>query len=146
MTQTQAKSSKGFCTGVAILVERNEEGFSPEGLSWLDREWSTSVLGDHLQGWDWFALQLDDGRSLMVFQLRRKDGGRDPYDHGMLISTEAARPLAPQDYTLKPLRFWQDSEGVAWPVEWQLELPALDANIVTLRALRELPLRFRSGG
>ena len=31
------------------------------GSSWLDREWSTSALDDGQVGWDWFALQLDDG-------------------------------------------------------------------------------------
>ncbi len=28
------------------------------GTAWLDREWSTSALGENQTGWDWFALQL----------------------------------------------------------------------------------------
>ena len=43
----------------------------------MDREWSTSVLGEAYRGWDWFALHLDDGRDLMLYQLRRVDGRTD---------------------------------------------------------------------
>ena len=32
------------------------------GLAWMDHEWSTSALGEDQVGWDWFSLQLDDGR------------------------------------------------------------------------------------
>ncbi len=105
------------------------------GLGWLDREWSTSLLGDYLSGWDWFALQLDDQRSLMAFQLRRKDGARDSYDHGLLVDhrelpdvqiadhgTPGVTLLKPTDFRLTPLRFFTDSTGVSWPVSWQLQL------------------------
>jgi predicted secreted hydrolase len=44
------------------------ELFEVEGRAWLDREWSTSALGADLEGWDWFALQLDDGRDLMFYR------------------------------------------------------------------------------
>src|SRR5690606_34397169 len=49
------------------------------GRAWLDREWSTSVLGEQQSGWDWFALQLDDGADVMMFRLRNDTGLRDPY-------------------------------------------------------------------
>jgi predicted secreted hydrolase len=92
------------------------------GWAWLDREWSTSVLGPHLQGWDWFALQLQDGRNLMVFRLRRTDGGRDPYDYGVLVGSDGAvHKLSSVDFELRPLRFWRDEQGIAWPVEWDLQ-------------------------
>lgn len=106
-----------------------------EGLGWLDREWSTSVLGDHLTGWDWFALQLDDGRSVMAFQLRRVDGRRDDYDHGLLVDhnalpknpivdreTPGVTLLKSSDFILTPNRFYRDRHGVSWPVGWQLQI------------------------
>jgi predicted secreted hydrolase len=40
------------------------------GVSWLDREMGSNQLADHQMGWDWFGLQLDDGRDLMLFRLR----------------------------------------------------------------------------
>ena len=40
--------------------------------------------GPDLVGWDWFALQLDDGREVMVYRLRRRDGTADPHSAGAL--------------------------------------------------------------
>ena len=52
--------------------------FDVAGTSWLDREWSTSALGAELEGWDWLALHLSDGRDLMIYRLRRRDGTTAP--------------------------------------------------------------------
>jgi predicted secreted hydrolase len=40
----------------------------------MDREFGSSFIEDGQVGWDWFAIQLDDGRDLMLYQLRRNDG------------------------------------------------------------------------
>ena len=107
-------------TGSLQLGERR---LQVSGVTWFDREWSTSVLGEHLRGWDWFALQLNDGRNVMAFRLRRRDGQRDPYDHGMLVSPQGEhRKLSAADFSLQPKRVWRDPQGVAWPVAWQLNL------------------------
>jgi len=95
------------------------------GSAWFDREWSTSVLGEDQVGWDWFALQFDDGRDLMVFQLRRDDGRRDSYDQGLWVAEDGrSQPLRAEDFTLEPTAYWQDADGVAWPIQWQLRTAA----------------------
>ena len=50
------------------------ETFAVTGLAWLDREWSTSALEPGVVGWDWFALHLSDGGSLMFYRLRTASG------------------------------------------------------------------------
>ncbi len=107
---------------------------SVTGLGWFDREWSTSLLGDHLDGWDWFALQLDDGRSIMAFRLRRKDGTRDPFDHGMEVTSRQHRILTPSDYRLEPHAWFEDDTGRRWPVGWYLHM---DDGVFSIRALVE---------
>lgn len=93
------------------------------GSGWLDREWSTSVLSGEQVGWDWFALQLDSGVDLMVFQLRRSDEVRDPYDQGLWVAPDGdSRRLVAEDFHLEPVRFWQDDEGTEWPVAWRLSV------------------------
>src|SRR5262249_17402751 len=47
---------------------------SVHGSAWYDHEFGSSVLSDGTQGWDWFGLQLEDGRELMLFVLRDEDG------------------------------------------------------------------------
>ena len=93
------------------------------GTAWFDHEWSTSVLSAEQTGWDWFALHLDDGRDIMAFRLRRKDGARDPFDHGLVVADDGStRRLHAADYSLTPERWWQAPDGVAWPLGWTLKL------------------------
>lgn len=104
------------------------------GTAWIDREWSTSVLGEAQSGWDWFALQLDDGADLMMFQLRNDTGLRDPYDQGLWVDADGnAHPLRVPDFRLEPLRHWQDTDGVRWPVAWR-------ASVMTPTGPRQLEI------
>ncbi|MBO6226384.1 MAG: carotenoid 1,2-hydratase, partial [Shewanella sp.] len=51
-------------------INRNGKVERVTGQGWLDREWSSQFLTKTQQGWDWFALRLNDGSTLMLFQLR----------------------------------------------------------------------------
>ena len=103
----------------SLVIEENT--YSVTGAGWLDREWSTSVLGAHQVGWDWFALMLDNGEDIMAFRLRRDDSMRDPHDHGLLIDASGqARRLGMRDFSLEPLEYWRDERGTQWPVGWAL--------------------------
>jgi predicted secreted hydrolase len=62
--------------------------YTVSGLSWMDREWSTSALEPGQSGWDWFALQLSDGRELMYYRLRRKDGAPDPHSRVVILDLD----------------------------------------------------------
>ncbi len=109
--------------------------YQVEGLGWLDREWSTSVLGEAHQGWDWFGLHLADGRDLMAFQLRRDDGARDEFDAGVLRQSDGSyRALSKEDFRLEPVGWWRDERGVRWPVRWRIHLHDSD-EVLTAEAL-----------
>ena len=102
-------------------VEIDGQRHPVTGWGWLDREWSTSALSPEQVGWDWFALMLDSGEDVMAFRLRRRDGARDPYDHGAWIDASgAARFLSASDFRLTPIGHWQDDEGRRWPTRWRL--------------------------
>lgn len=47
------------------------------GEAWMDHEFSSSQLDEGQVGWDWAAIQLHDGRSIMVYRMRREDGSTD---------------------------------------------------------------------
>lgn len=104
---------------------RTEQGaFTVSGSSWLDREWSTSALEAGQQGWDWFALQLDDGRDLMFYRLRRAAGGVDPHSAGVLVGHDGTvQRLSVHDVRAVPTAFWTSSDGIRWPIAWTLEVP-----------------------
>lgn len=101
------------------------EEMSVSGWSWLDREWGSSQLGELHIGWDWFSLQFDDGRELMYYRLRRRDGSASEYSSGVLVDADGtAGQLRREDVDTRVLRWWVDSDGTRWPVAWRLEVPA----------------------
>jgi predicted secreted hydrolase len=101
------------------------EAFEVAGLSWMDHEFGTSFLDDSQIGWDWFSIQLEDGRDLMLFQIRRQDGSIDPVSSGTLI--EAGGPpvhLNDDDFSLDPGQIWRSPEsGASYPTAWKIDLP-----------------------
>ena len=123
-------------------VSAGGESLPVSGLAWMDREWSTSALGADLSGWDWLALQLDDGRDVMVYRLRRRDGTVDAYSAGALIAADGAtQPLAWGEVTLDTLDHWTSPRShVRYPSRWRLAVPgvALDLEITPRLADQEL--------
>ena len=102
------------------------ERFDVTGVSWMDHEFGTSFLEPEQQGWDWLSIQLDDGRDLMLYQLRRSDGSRDPRSSGTLVDrTGRTRHLAAGDFTLAPAGPGvRAPSGATYPVGWRIQIPA----------------------
>lgn len=117
------------------------------GSAWLDREWSTSALDRHQRGWDWFALQLDDGASVMFYRLRRADGSSDPFSAGTLVLPHGeVVALTRDDVELQPLAWWTSpATRIRYPSRWRLSLPARGRDyVLTPRlAAQEWRGRFR---
>jgi predicted secreted hydrolase len=117
--------------GTQGSVQMDGQDFDVRGLSWLDREWSTSALAPEQVGWDWFALQLSDGSDLMFYQLRTRDGRQDPMSSGTLTNSDGdATHLSAADVILGVEDEWDSPAGGTYPSAWTLELP--DRNL-TLR-------------
>ncbi|MEM7587472.1 MAG: lipocalin-like domain-containing protein [Acidobacteriota bacterium] len=116
------------------------------GSSWLDREWSTSALGENQTGWDWFSVQLEDQRELMIAQLRLTDGSVDPVSHGTLVEADGStRPLVFGDFEIEVLDTWRSDHGAEYPSRWRARIPSadLDLFIEPLIADQELDGSFR---
>jgi predicted secreted hydrolase len=123
------------------------ERFAVSGESWMDREWSTSALSGGQVGWDWFALQLNDGSELMYYQLRGKDGSVDPLSAGVLVSPQGEVVRLDRDsLKLEVLEQWESPRGgLRYPAKWRVSVPDRQLRLtVTPRvADQELPLSVR---
>jgi predicted secreted hydrolase len=122
------------------------QSFNVAGNSWMDREWSTSALPEDQVGWDWFALQLSDGRDLMFYQLRLRDGGIDPFSSGTVIGADGSRlSLASDDVQIQVLDRWESPLGDSYPSKWRVRIPdaALDLVITPYIENQELDLSVR---
>ena len=122
--------------------------FAVEGSSWLDREWSTSVLSEGVVGWDWFALQLEDGREVMLYELRGADGTASPFSSGVVVGAtgEPSGKLGPADFSIEVLDRWASPrDGSRYPSRWRVRIPrhSLDLEVRPVLADQELRLSFR---
>jgi predicted secreted hydrolase len=113
-----------------------------EGLSWLDREWSSSALGKDQVGWDWFSLQLNNNEELMYYRLRNKTGQSDRYSRGKWIkSNNDTIDLANDDVELTALEYWQSNTGKTYPISWQLTIPKLSQKLIVKAAIKDQEMR-----
>jgi len=93
------------------------------GQAWMDHEFSTAPLAKGLVGWDWFSLQLDDQRELMLFVLRHSDGTWHPASSGTLILADGTtRHLTRDEIDVEVTRRWRSPHSQAeYPVGWRLQ-------------------------
>jgi len=118
------------------------------GLAWLDREWSTSALAEGQVGWDWFALQLDDGWDMMIYRLRRADGSADALSDGVLIDPEGLRVQLEwgRNVTMDATGTWTSPlDGAVYPSGWRITVPdrGWDLTVTPRIPDQELDVSFR---
>ncbi len=120
--------------------------FSVTGNAWKDHEWSTSGLGPEAIGWDWYSLQLDDGREIMYFNIRKEDGSVEAVSGGTLIEVDGNTRYLPREAVeIEVLDTWQSpTSGATYPAEWRLAIPGegIDLKIKPLLPQQELRVSF----
>ncbi|MGL4712523.1 MAG: lipocalin-like domain-containing protein [Shewanella sp.] len=134
-------------------INRNGKVERVTGQGWLDREWSSQFLSKTQQGWDWFALRLNDGSALMLFQLRdqsqlgiaQKSPASAFYSARRMFADGTGRNINstdnPHDIQMTPLK-WQHTVNGDYPVSWQVKIPSenIDLTITPLNPNSAMPL------
>jgi predicted secreted hydrolase len=102
------------------------QSFSVNGLTWKDHEFSTSALGTTALGWDWFGLHFDDGRDMMIGQIRLLDGSKEPAFGGLLIEADGTtRYLKSDEFTITAMNTWvSPHNGATYPAGWNITIPS----------------------
>ena len=93
------------------------------GDSWMDKEFGTNQLGEHQVGWDWFSLQLADGREIMLYILRDTAGKVD-YGRATLVAADGTtRFLKRESFALRATKKWTSAQTKAtYPAGWELRV------------------------
>ncbi len=116
------------------------------GIAWFDHQWGDfiSVGG----GWDWFAINLEDGTDITVSVVRDADT-QPVLDYGTLVEPDGtARHLEEGTFRVRPEDGWTSPRsGHYYPVHWLLDLPAegLSIELVATIADQELDTRATTG-
>lgn len=128
-------------------VQLNGETFQVTGQSWFDHEFGSSQLERSQTGWDWFSIQLNDGRELMLYHLRLRGNRVEPLSSGTLVERDGrTRHLKLSDFRLTPLNYSAMKSGARYPMSWKIEVPTIGLSLVSTPALEDQELRpVRSG-
>lgn len=101
-------------------VKIGPQEHSVKGEAWMDHEFSSSQLDEGQVGWDWAAIQLKDGREIMVYRMRRTDGSTDAASTLTWIAKDGTLKKAAFDW--KTLATWKSPHsGAAYPNHVRIE-------------------------
>lgn len=111
----------------------NGDTFSVTGSAWFDHQWGDFFVLGKPAGWQWFALQLDDGGSLMITEARGIDGiVVDTY--GTYMSPEGEIRSLQQEadgIELSVTGEWTSATtGATYPSGWSLEIDSLAMDLI----------------
>jgi len=111
-------------------------------LVWMDHEFGSSELQANVVGWDWFALQLADGREIMLYHLRRSDGTFIPASSGTLVERDGTtRHLRNHDFSIAATGSWLSPHShVRYPSGWILRVPMAHLAVRIVPRLRDQEL------
>jgi predicted secreted hydrolase len=138
--------SRTGMTATGTLTLDGEE-MAVEGMAWFDHQWGDfiSVGGG---GWDWFAVNLDDGTDLTLSLVRDVDGSY-PLIYGTVVGSDGSvRHLGRDDFTVNVEGQWTSPEtGAIYPAGWTIEIPAerLTIELSPTVAAQELDTRATTG-
>jgi predicted secreted hydrolase len=114
------------------ILELDGTSLHVKGKSWFDREISSRGLAKNEEGWDWFALQLDDGREIMLYVIRETDGSIDPYSSGTFVRKDGHyRHLEHDEFTVRVLgHYVSEHTGSRYPSKWEISIPSENLRLV----------------
>lgn len=113
-------------------VTVGDEKIAVQGTAWFDHQWG-DLDAIQKRGWDWFALQLDDGRDVMLFLVHGAVLGGTITD-----ATGCARELSAQEVRVTSTGSWKGPQsGCEYPQGWAIELPDLQLEVKPLLAEQE---------
>lgn len=103
----------------------NGDLYSITGTSWFDRQYG-DLAKACLQGWQWFAIELDDNSQVMLFDFLGT--GDDPTidinaeKYGSITDAQGVTvDLAPDDFTVTATSHWTSpSTGCTYPNSWSV--------------------------
>ncbi len=102
------------------------ERIAVTGLAWMDHEISSSQLDANQAGWDWACVQLDDGRDLMAYRMRRTDGTTDAHSTLAWVARDGTvRHFGPDQFGWEPRGYWKSpTTGARYPNRVRITAPA----------------------
>jgi predicted secreted hydrolase len=126
-------------------LQLDGERLAVEGIAWFDHQWGdfVSVGGG---GWDWFAINLDDGTDVTISVVRDEHGLR-VLGYGTLVDPDGrVTHLDDDDFVLTTHSQWESPRtGRVWPSQWTIAIGDLFVSLRPTLLDQELDTRATTG-
>jgi predicted secreted hydrolase len=133
-------------TAVGSIV-LNGSPMAVEGTAWFDHQWGDFITVGG-SGWDWFAINLDDGTDVMLSLVRDGDGSY-PLVYGTLVRPDGTTENLPREaFSVDVTRRWTSPSTEADdPAGWRIAIPGegLMIGLTPTVAGQELDTRSTTG-
>ncbi|MBU2879743.1 lipocalin-like domain-containing protein [Aliiglaciecola lipolytica] len=103
------------------VIELPTAKIEVSGQGWFDHEWSAGLSDQATEGWDWFSLHLQDGRKLMLYQVRHGQLRNSWF--GSLISSNGDKTHLTEQDIAASINGYSEIDGVKVPLNWSISLP-----------------------
>ena len=97
------------------------------GKAWFDHEWTSQLLDEKTEGWDWLSLHLDDGSKIMVFRMRLND--MDDFITGTYITAAGISSVLNADEISLIQKETTLVSNRNLPLNWELNVPKQNLSI-----------------
>jgi predicted secreted hydrolase len=123
-----------YYSATRLEVSGTFNGEPASGIAWLDHQWGGGD-GDGSSSitprWDWFAMQLEDGRDLMVYRVRNEKGGIA--DQFASVVNPDGSVTEDRKFIMQPWQWWTSPKsGARYPINWWVKLS--DGTSLTVRS------------
>ncbi len=102
-------------------VKIGDEVFEVSGTTWFDRQYG-DLYKAIIQGWQWFAIELDDNRQIMLYDILGKT--TEVEKSGSITDAQGnTRLLSRHEFDVKVLGKWKSPHtGCTYPSGWEITL------------------------
>ena len=99
------------------------------GHAWFDHQWGNFEV--RALGWDWFALQFDDGSDVMLTALR-DESDRPIRSYGTFIAPDGRSAyIAGDEFEVASVDSWTSPvSGAKYPMAWKVRIPNRSIDVV----------------
>jgi predicted secreted hydrolase len=125
-------------------ISLDDETFAVTGLAWFDHQW-----GDYVTlaagGWDWFAVNLEDGTDVTIWSIRAPDRSV-AFAFGTLVRADGTtRHLDADGFDVTETDRWTSpSSGATYPAGWEIDIPDEELTIALRPTVADQELDARA--
>lgn len=118
-------------------IKKGKTTENVKGRGWFDDQWGYANDLLTKTGWNWFGLQLEDGRELLINEFRDIKTGKTFSPMANLIKPNGELEFT-RKVVLEPIQYWKSPlTKTSYPLEWLIKIPDFSMNIKVVPKFKE---------